>query len=162
MTTLAKSDAAEAANASTPALPEYVLLTAAYNEAAGIQGILESMVRQTHRPKEWVIVDDGSTDATLEILRRYALSWPFIHVVARTKEKSLGHNWAARVDAINHAGAQLSCRVYDYIGILDADITLEPNYYQRVVARMAQRPELGVAGGNLYEKQNGEFRPRPG
>jgi glycosyltransferase involved in cell wall biosynthesis len=161
-TPLTNSTTAEKIEATTLDFPRYVLLTAAYNEEPGIARIIESVVAQTHRPKEWVIVDDGSTDGTLEILRRYAQSWPFIHVVARKKEKSVGHNWAARVDAINYAGSQLSSIDYQYIGILDADITLEPNYYQSVVARMTQRPQLGVAGGNLYERQNGQFRPRPG
>ena len=141
---------------------EFVLLTAAYNEEAGIERLLQSVIAQTHKPKEWVIVDDGSTDRTAEIARRYADDWPFIHVVARKKEKSVGHNWAARVDAINYANSQLAATTYDYIGILDADITFEFDYYERVVERLTSRPELGVAGGNLYEMQDGKFRPRSG
>lgn len=141
---------------------EFVILTAAYNEEAGIERLMKSVIAQTHKPKEWVIVDDGSTDRTLEIAQRYAREWPFIHVVVRKKEKSVGQNWAARVDAINFANSQLTATSYDYIGILDADITYEPDYYARVIERLATRPELGVAGGNLHEMQDGKFQQRNG
>ena len=162
MNTLVQEKMPQSTPTSTPSLPDYVLLTAAYNEEPGIEQLIESILAQTHKPKEWVIVDDGSTDRTLEIARRYAAAWPFIHVVPRKKEKSVGHNWAARVDAINYANSQLSSAMYDYIGILDADITFEPDYYQHVVERMSSQPQLGVAGGNLYERKDGKFQPRSG
>ncbi|SRR6266480_467937 len=141
---------------------EYVLLTAAYNEEAGMERLIRAVISQTLPPKEWVIVDDGSTDRTLEIARRFAEDWPFIHVVARKKDKAVGHNWAARVDAINYANSQLNATSYDFIGILDADISFEPGYYEKVLERFASIPELGVAGGNLHEMQGGKFQPRPG
>jgi len=162
MNTLTQAAMPEPSRDRTPPLPEYVLLTAAYNEEAGMERLIQSVLAQSHKPKEWVIVDDGSTDRTLEIAGRYAADWPFIHIVTRKKEKSVGHNWAARVDAINYAGSQLSSTSYDYIGILDADITFEADYYQRVVERMRSEPRLGVAGGNLYERKDGIFQPRSG
>ena len=141
---------------------EYVLLTAAYNEETSMERLIRAVISQTLPPKEWVIVDDGSTDRTLEIARRFAEDWPFIHVVARKKDEAVGHNWAARVDAINYANSKLTSTSYDFIGILDADISFEPDYYQRVIERLASIPGLGIAGGNLHEMQRGKFQPRPG
>jgi poly-beta-1,6-N-acetyl-D-glucosamine synthase len=162
MSTIAQSSVKPGTPAKPSAELEFVLLTAAYNEEAGIERLIQSVIAQNHKPKEWVIVDDGSTDRTLEIARRYADDWPFIHVVARKKEKAVGHNWAARVDAISYANSQLSSTSYDYIGILDADITFEPDYYERVLERLTSNPLLGVAGGNLYEREDGRFQPRGG
>jgi glycosyltransferase involved in cell wall biosynthesis len=162
MSTIAQSSEKLGTLAKSSAELEFVLLTAAYNEEPGIERLIQSVIAQNHKPKEWVIVDDGSTDRTLEIARRYADDWPFIHVVARKKDKSVGHNWAARVDAISYANSQLSSSSYDYIGILDADITFEPDYYERVLERLRSNPLLGVAGGNLYERKDGRFQPRGG
>ncbi len=53
---------------------EYVLITPARNEAAFIEQTLQSVVAQTVLPKRWVVVSDGSTDATDEIVRKYSVA----------------------------------------------------------------------------------------
>lgn len=72
--------AAELAAAAPPAL-SYVLVTPARNEAAFIGKTLESMVRQTVLPLKWVIVDDGSTDNTAEVVKPYLTKYSWIELV---------------------------------------------------------------------------------
>ena len=62
----------------------YVLITPARNEAAFIEQTIQSVVAQTVRPMKWVIVSDGSTDGTDEIVRRYATSRIFAKKLLKT------------------------------------------------------------------------------
>src|SRR5690242_18667089 len=81
------------------ALPKYVLITPARNEAQFIRLTLESMVRQTAKPIKWVIVSDGSTDGTDDIVREFTAAYPWIEL-ARMPERAERH-FAGKVHAFN-------------------------------------------------------------
>ena len=68
----------------------YVLVTPARNEERFIAKTLESMVAQTMPPERWVIVDDGSTDKTSEIVQRYAGAYPWIQLVRLPQHAVVG------------------------------------------------------------------------
>jgi poly-beta-1,6-N-acetyl-D-glucosamine synthase len=131
----------------------YVLATAAYNEEAFIERTLESVVAQTVRPEKWIIVSDGSTDRTDEIVGCYAAAHEFIQLQRITEAHP--RNFAAQVHAINTGFSLLSCLEYDFIGNLDADITLAPTYFARLLEKFDADPGLGLAGGCIYEERNG-------
>src|SRR5580698_3832097 len=77
----------------------YVLITPSRNEARLIEETLKSMVAQTILPLKWVIVNDGSTDATAEIVAKYAAQHSWIELVNRPVRKD--RNFAAKVHAFN-------------------------------------------------------------
>ncbi len=138
----------------------YVLVTAAYNEGKLIEQTVRSMVAQTVRPARWIIVSDGSTDQTDEIVQRYAANNDFIQLYRITEEHP--RNFAAQVYAINRGLKQLKDVPYGLVGNLDADITLEPEYFARLLEKFRQDPQLGLGGGTICERcSDGEFRPRP-
>jgi biofilm PGA synthesis N-glycosyltransferase PgaC len=137
----------------------YVLVTPAFNEEASIERTIVGMVAQTHRPVRWVIVSDGSRDHTDEIVKRYAARHSFIRLF-RIPE---GHrrNFAAQVNAINAGVAQLKDVNYEFIGNLDADVSMGPEYFDQLLAKFRQDSQLGLGGGVIYEKnRGGEFRIR--
>ena len=68
-------------------LPSYVLITPARNEEAFIEKTIESMIQQTVLPRKWVIVDDGSTDKTPDIVSRYLEQYPWIEMVQRPQRR---------------------------------------------------------------------------
>ena len=136
----------------------YVLVTAAYNEGAFIERPLSSVVSQTVPPLKWIIVSDGSTDRTDDIVQAYAEKYGFIQL-HRMKEEH-PRNFAAQVNAINAGFALVENFDYDFIGNLDADISLEPTYFARLLEKFEQDPGLGLGGGYIYEAGNGEFRCR--
>ena len=72
-------------------MPSYVLVTAARNEAEFIELTIRSVVAQTIRPLKWVIVSDGSTDGTDEIVRNYARDYPWIDLVQMPARRELFH-----------------------------------------------------------------------
>lgn len=136
----------------------YVLATAAYNEERYIENLIKSVVAQIHRPERWIIVSDGSTDRTDEIALSYSRTYPFIRLYRITEEHA--RNFAAQVHAINAGFAQLWNLEFDFIGNLDADITLEPDYFSRLIGYFNRDPNLGLAGGYICEEKNGHFQPR--
>lgn len=138
----------------------YVLITAARNEEDYIEETIESVLLQTILPMRWAIVSDGSTDQTDEIIQEYANRHHFIKYVRREDEKFEG-NFASKVYAIKMGYERLKELDYDFLGNLDADITLEPNYYKEISKKFASNPKLGIAGGYVYENYRGYFESRP-
>jgi poly-beta-1,6-N-acetyl-D-glucosamine synthase len=138
----------------------YVLVTAAYNEERLIEQTIRSMVAQTVRPAKWIIVSDGSTDKTDDIVNRYAAESDFIQPYRITEDHP--RNFAAQVNAINCGLSQLKDAEYGLVGNLDADITLEPEYFAQLLEKFRLDPKLGLGGGTVCERcSDGKFRPRP-
>ncbi len=130
----------------------YVLITAAYNEVDYIENTLKSVITQTQRPQLWLIISDGSDDGTDELVQSYAAQHDFIELI-RKERNAKGHDYSAKVKAIEFALQQLASRQldYDYLGILDADIRFQPDYYQTMQQQFLADEQLGIAGGLLYE-----------
>jgi len=145
---------------STGSIPSYALVTAAYNEEKIIEKTIQSIVAQTHPPKKWIIVSDGSTDRTDEIVDKYIGKYSFIELLRITEDHP--RNFTAQVNAINLGFSRLKAMESDFIANLDADITLDENYFESLLETFSQDPGLGMAGGYIYEEQHGEFRSRPG
>ncbi|MFY9397392.1 MAG: glycosyltransferase family 2 protein [Desulfomonilia bacterium] len=131
----------------------YVLVTPARNEEAFIERTIVSVVSQTVPPRKWVIVSDGSTDATDAIVSRYASQYPFIRLIRR--ESGANRNFGSKIMAFNAGYAALKDTTYDLIGNLDADVSFEPRYYETMLEKFSQNPGLGLAGGEIYEYYDG-------
>jgi biofilm PGA synthesis N-glycosyltransferase PgaC len=136
----------------------YALVTAAYNEENYIERGLQAVVNQTLKPRKWIIVNDGSTDRTEQIVQKYADQYSFIELCRITEEHP--RNLTAQVNAINKGFSRLKDRNYDFIGNLDADISFEPAYFENLLEKFEEDPHLGLAGGFIYEEQDGEFQCR--
>ena len=131
------------------ALPSYVLITPARNEAQFIELTIKSVVAQTARPLKWVIVSDGSTDGTDEIVRRYMLHHPWIEL-ARMPERRERH-FAGKVNAFNAGYAKVAGLDYNVIGNLDADVEFDSDYFDFLLRKFVENPRLGVAGTPFRE-----------
>jgi len=138
----------------------YVLITPAHNEEAYIEKTIRSVVDQTVLPQRWVIVSDGSTDRTDEIIQSYTLNYDFIRYSASTKAS--GRSFGSKVRAFNLGYAQLGDIPYDFVGNLDADVSFDQHYFENILERFHNNSRLGIAGGWVYEQQNGIFTPRFG
>ena len=137
----------------------YVLVTAAYNEGKFIDATIASVISQDVRPARWIIVSDGSTDDTDAIISKYTAVHDFIRLYRVIEDHP--RNFAAQVHAINSGIARLKDERYAFLGNLDADITLEPSYFRLLLDKFRMDPELGLAGGSIYDKcPDGVFRYR--
>lgn len=131
----------------------YALVTPARDEAANLRRLARSVEAQTLAPREWVIVDDGSADETLEIARELASRHPWVSVVARRADTALAE---ARRDgrpllAFEAGVAALGCTP-DVVVKLDADVSLQADHFAGLMGAFAADPELGIASGVRYER----------
>jgi biofilm PGA synthesis N-glycosyltransferase PgaC len=127
----------------------YVIVTPARNEEQFIGLTLESMIRQTLPPMRWVIVSDGSTDRTDDIVKHYMQRCAWIDLV-RLPDRRERH-FAAKVQGFNAGFQRLSTLRFDVVGSLDADISFEPQYFEFLIGQLAKNPRLGVAGTPFVE-----------
>jgi poly-beta-1,6-N-acetyl-D-glucosamine synthase len=130
-------------------LPTYVLITPARNEAEFIELTLHSVIAQTIRPIKWVIVSDGSTDGTDEIVRRYAADHSWIELV-RTPERRERH-FAGKVQAFNAGYARVQNLDYEVVGSLDADISFDEDYFSFLLRKLVGDRSLGLVGTPFKE-----------
>jgi poly-beta-1,6-N-acetyl-D-glucosamine synthase len=130
----------------------YVLITPARNEAAFIELTLKSVVAQTVPPRKWVIVNDGSTDGTEGIVRKYATNYPWVELVNMPERRE--RSFAGKAFAVSTGQATLGDLEYEVIGNLDADVSFEPDYFAFLMERFAENPKLGVAGTAFQEEGN--------
>jgi biofilm PGA synthesis N-glycosyltransferase PgaC len=139
----------------------FALVTAAYNEERCIEETIKSVVAQNLRPDIWVIVSDASTDRTDEIAQRYAAEHAFIRFVRRNKDHNKGYS--SKVFALRAGVEALGSETFEFLGHLDADISLDRTYFSDLLQKFKEDPSLGIGGGWYTEAdESGEFKVAPG
>jgi biofilm PGA synthesis N-glycosyltransferase PgaC len=136
--------------------PPYVLITPARNEAEFIELTLRSMASQTVPPVKWVIVSDGSTDETDQIVSRYAAAHPWIELL-RMPERQERH-FAGKVHAFNAGYERVRNLPYDVIGSMDADISFDEDYFPFLLSKLAENQELGLVGTPFKDDSIYDYR----
>jgi len=139
---------------------EYVLITPVHNEEDFIESVIKSVISQTILPKRWMIVDDASTDGTTEIIRKYAAQHDFI-MCHRLKRLSIESYYANKTQVFLAAYEDIRGLEYDFIGNLDADIFLEPTYYERILEEFDKNPRFGIASGIYVDKIGNKLQKVP-
>jgi biofilm PGA synthesis N-glycosyltransferase PgaC len=137
--------------------PTYVIITPVRDEERYIEATLQSVCDQTITPVEWVIIDDGSSDRTGEIIDRYADRYPWIHAVHRGNRgfrKSGGGVMEAFYDGYN----TLQCKEWDFIVKLDGDLTFAPEYFEKCFEHFCREPKLGIGGGEIHHNISGQLK----
>lgn len=135
-------------------LPSYVLITPARNEAEFIGRTISSVIAQTVKPRRWVIVSDGSTDGTDEIVEKYAAGVPWMELV-RMPERA-DRNFAGKAHAFDAGYERVKGLDYEVICSLDGDISFDQEYFAFLLAKLAQEPTLGLVGTPFQETTSGE------
>jgi poly-beta-1,6-N-acetyl-D-glucosamine synthase len=130
----------------------YVLITPARNEARFIELTIKSVVAQEVRPLKWVIVSDGSTDDTDEIVSKYVAENPWLELV-RMPERRERH-FAGKVHAFNAGYARVKNLAYDVIGSLDADISFDQKYFCFLLHKFREDSKLGLIGTPFKDDLN--------
>ena len=136
-------------------LPTYVLVTPARNEAAYIELTLKSVVSQKIRPLKWVIVSDGSTDGTDEIVSKYLADNSWIELVRMPERKE--RHFAGKVLAFNAGYAKVKEMQFDAIGSVDADASFDEDYFAFLLQKLAEDASLGLVGTAFRETSGGPY-----
>jgi len=135
---------------------KYVIITPARNEESFIEKTILSVVQQTFLPTEWVIVNDGSTDATGAIIDRYAKKHTWMHAVHRKDRGFRKAAWGV-MESFYEGLEQLKNKDFEYIVKLDADTIFEKDYFERCFEFFYKEHRLGICGGGVYSLVNGEL-----
>lgn len=138
----------------TPERPSlgYVLITPARNEETHIEKTIHSMIRQTAVPLKWVIVDDGSTDRTAELIGKYAAQFDWIELVRLPPRRD--RNFAGKVYAFNAGLERVRHLDFEVVGNLDADLSFEADYCEFLLEKFREDDRLGVAG-TIFQEEGG-------
>lgn len=136
----------------------YVIVSPVKDEERYVELTLRSVTGQSLKPVLWVIVDDGSKDGTLAIIRRYLDSNPFIRLVcnpgARTRQTG-----SAVIRAFNLGYKSIGRTDYDVIVKLDCDLSFGSDYFEKLIERFAGDPKLGIASGTYLDQgHTGEWK----
>lgn len=140
----------------------YVIVSPIRDEVEYIEQTIESVVNQTHRPAEWIIVNDGSSDATGEIVDHAAAEVDWIRVVHRA-DRGFRAAGAGVMQAFYAGYESISKTNWDFLVKLDGDLRFEADYFERCLERLRNEPWLGIGGGVIYNLKNGveEFEAHP-
>ncbi|HYT19694.1 MAG TPA: glycosyltransferase family A protein [Candidatus Polarisedimenticolia bacterium] len=145
-------DARSEPGCSTGAIPlvKYCMITPARDEEQFITGTIESVLCQTIRPLEWIIVDDGSTDSTSAIIDRYAERYTWIRTLRR--ENRGFRSRSGGVEAFLDAYSIVQSHDWEFLVNLDGDLTFAPDYFEKCFEHFHNTPRLGIGGGTIYDK----------
>ena len=127
----------------------YVLITPARNEEHYIENTINSVICQTLLPNKWVIVNDGSTDRTADIILKYTSRHNFIEIISVDCDRN--RNFGSKAKSIKAAYNKLKNLDFDFIGNLDADVSFEPDYFENIIKQFAKNKRLGIAGGLIFD-----------
>lgn len=130
----------------------YVLISPCRDEANYMRQTLDSVIAQSARPTKWIIVDDGSTDDTPEILKEYATQHGWIEVVTRSNRgrRAVG---PGVIDAFYAGLDSINLRDFKYLCKFDLDLELPPNYFESVIEKMESSPRQANFSGKPYLRE---------
>jgi biofilm PGA synthesis N-glycosyltransferase PgaC len=136
----------------------YAVVTPARDEADNLPRLAASLAGQTVLPAAWYVVENGSTDGTLALALGLEAEHEWIHVLSLPGATAVERG-APIVRAL-HAGLDAMTVTPDVVVNVDADVSFEPGYFERLLARFDEDPGLGIASGSAYELERGEWRQR--
>lgn len=135
-------------------MPKYVIISPVRDEESWIELTLESVLAQTILPLEWIIVDDGSGDGTLDILHRYAAKFSWIRTVER-RDRGYRKPGTGVIEAFYEGYSAISRHDWEFLVKLDGDLSFHPNYFERCFDAFSGMKDLGICGGAIHNIKNG-------
>ena len=139
------------------AIETHLIVTPARNEAANLQRLGQCLVEQTWRPDTWIVVDNGSTDGTQEVVSKLSRLHDWIRLLSIPDDKSPARGRSS-VRAFN-AGVMGEPRHADLVTGLDADVSFGPEYLDSLRREFERNSRLGIASGLCYEPSGDEWEP---
>jgi glycosyltransferase involved in cell wall biosynthesis len=133
---------------------KYAVISPVKDEAAFIEATINSMINQSIHPAVWVIVNDGSRDTTASITQRYVQEHSWIRLV-NLQDTGIRKRGKGVIEAF-YAGYKTLVEPYDFIVKLDGDVSFGSDYFESLSNRFSTDPQLGIAGGGLYERPDGK------
>jgi biofilm PGA synthesis N-glycosyltransferase PgaC len=155
----------------------YVVVSPVRNEEQYLERTIQSLIEQTIKPVQWIVVDDGSTDRTAEIVKRWASAYSWIVLVQRsqqdrcsgsvsqplegTRKRGQRAHQAKEIEAFHEGYQRLTHTDWDFIVKLDGDLGFEPDYFEKCFTEFTRDSTLGIGGGVICNLVDGELILEP-
>jgi len=133
----------------------YYIVIPTYNEEQFVLLTLQSLVKQTVLPSKVVVVNDSSTDSTVELVKAFANKYPFISLVNKTSDAI--HLPGSKVIQAFQKGLESVDDNYDFIVKADADLIFPPNYFETLISHFKSDERIGMVGGFCYIEKNDDW-----
>lgn len=132
----------------------YIVIPA-HNEEDNIGKTLQSLVDQQLKPTQLVVVNDNSTDQTIDIVNDFVEQYSWIRLVH--KKSTEEHLPGAKVVAAFYEGYKVLDEAYEIICKFDADMVFEPNYLLKLSQHFKENKRLGMVAGQCYIQKNDQW-----
>lgn len=138
--------------------PVYVIVSPVRNEEKYLPGTIRCMAASTVRPKQWVLVDDGSTDGSAAVLDQAASQYDWITVVHR-QDRGFRQAGTGVINAFYDGFTAIRHPDWDYLVKFDGDLSFSEDYFERCFRKFAAEPKLGIGGGTICNEREGVLMP---
>lgn len=138
-----------------------LIITPVRNEEKYLPKTIESVLSQSIRPTQWIIVDDGSSDETYTIANNAAQNHEWI-IVHRRKNRGYRRAGGGIVEAFYSGLDQVEIDDFYFVGKIDGDIVIGPDYLEKIVEKFHSNPLLGIASGWIKNVKAQLFAPVDG
>ena len=128
---------------------KYVIISPVRNEEIHVEKTLISVINQTVEPCEWIVVNDGSSDNTENIIRQYTEKFPWIKLVNK-KDRGFIQIGKGVIEAFNFGYHNLSENDWKFIVKLDCDLSFDRDYFEKLFRAFEKNENLGISGGATY------------
>lgn len=132
---------------------KYVVITPSRDEVEFIEMTIKSVIAQTILPVEWIIVNDGSTDGTGDIIDKYVDQYPWIHAVHR-EDRGFRSAGGGVIEAFYAGYNALKSNDWNFIVKLDGDLSFDSDYFEKCFEYFHKPPKIGIGGGLIYNLVN--------
>lgn len=134
---------------------KYVIITPVRDEEAYLKKTVDSVISQSVRPTEYILVNDGSSDRTGKIIDKYCREHSWIRAIHRSDRGY--RKWGGGIIEAFYAGFNaLNCQDWDFMCKLDGDLSFDSGYFAGAIRKFEENPKIGIGGGVLYIYRNGQ------
>jgi biofilm PGA synthesis N-glycosyltransferase PgaC len=137
-------------------MTKYLIITPARDEEAYLEKTILSVVGQSIRPMQWVIVNDGSGDDTGKIMEHYAEIYPWITARHRPN-RGFREAGGGVVSTFYDGLEQVEFPEWEFLVKLDADLSFPSDYFENCFSEFDRDPQLGIGGGGIYHEVAGRL-----
>lgn len=136
----------------------YVILTPVRDEEKYLENTIQSVLSQSIKPMQWVIINDGSTDTTGSIIEEYSARVRWIRCVQR-ENRGFRKAGGGVIEALETGLSLVPSDGWDFIIKMDGDLTFENDYFEKCFNHFHADPKLGIGGGMICHDINGMITP---